>query len=94
MAKARLQLTEAQAAVLAPLRKRLQDMLEQIEQPGGSFIPDQTKSALAQLGAELPAMLRDLNADPATAKVLEDTFSAALASGLSKVESGKLKVNP
>lgn len=42
------------------------------------------RSSLEQLRKDLPELLKQINANPETAKVLEDTLSAALLNGLTE----------
>lgn len=59
---------------LAPLREKIEYVLT-IEDP--EFF----MNALKNLQAELPAMLLEINANPKSAKALEDTFSSAAING-------------
>jgi len=74
LAAARLQLGEAQAEVLAPIRARLADILAG---PDSDLAP-----ALDRLRAELPDLLKQISLEPETRKILEDTLAAALLNGL------------
>ncbi len=75
LAAARMELAAAQEEVLQPLRAELERILA---------VPDSDlQSAIRNLQSELPALLLRINASPATAKVLEETLSAAIVSGMS-----------
>ncbi len=71
------QLTTAQAAVLQPVTDRLLGILELEDERAG-------RAALAQFRADLPTMLHTINADPATAKVLQDALLAGLLNGMAE----------
>lgn len=76
LAAARDQLSIAQDKVLQPLRAELEEILA---------APDaDLPSKIENLKSKMPALLRRINADPATVKVFEDTLSAALLSGLTE----------
>jgi hypothetical protein len=76
LASARMELAAAQDTVLQPLRAELEAILQS---------PDSDLQAkIANLKSKMPALLRRINADPATVKVFEDTLSAALLSGLTE----------
>ena len=75
MVTARDLVAKAVATDLQPLVKRLERIL-QIEDP------ELLRSKLEALKAELPQILKDINGDPAAAKVMADTFSAALLNGV------------
>lgn len=74
LASARELLAIQQAKSLLPIRERLAeiDLIQNSE--------DQT-AALVKLQKDLPAILKKINADPATAKVLEQTLTAAVLNG-------------
>jgi phage gp29-like protein len=74
LAAARMRLAQAQADTLLPVRKALQAALEANDQ-------DLSK-ALSALKTELPALLKKINAAPATVKIWEDIMGAAMADGL------------
>ncbi len=71
---ARVELAKAQAKTLLPLRTALAEAA-QIEDPA------QQQAALKALQERLPEMLKKMNLKPETAKVLENTMSAALLNG-------------
>jgi len=71
------QTAHAQADTLAPLRQRLQHAIDIDD-------PDFQRAALANLQRELPDMLRDINAEPQTAQVLENALAAALVNGFAE----------
>lgn len=73
-------LAAAVAADLQPLRDRLARIL-QIE------APDVLKAKLQAFLAELPQLLKDINADPESARVLEALAAPALAQGLTEKAS-------
>ncbi len=74
LAAARMELAAAQDQVLQPLRAELEKVLQ---------APDSDLQAqLSDLKARLPDLLRRINADPATAQVIEGALSAALLNGL------------
>ncbi len=75
MGSARDLVAKAVADDLQPLVKRLERIL-QIEDP------EVLRTKLEGLKAELPQLLKDINADPAAAKIMADTFSAALLNGV------------
>ena len=68
-------LAQKQAIVLKPLRDRLAAIQEITNE-------DQFKAAVAKLKGDLPAMLLQINKSPVTAKVLEQTMTAALLNGM------------
>lgn len=76
-AKVQDDVARAMADDLAPLRTRLQRILEIAD-------PEIQRSRLAALAEELPALARDLNADPAAARALERMLSAAMVVGMMK----------
>ena len=67
-------LAAAFAEDLAPLRERLARILE-IEDP------DLMRAKLAAFLKQLPQLLKDINADPESARVLEDQLQTGLLSG-------------
>lgn len=62
---------------LQPIRNRLETII-QVEDP------ELRNAALKKLQSDLPAMLLKINANPSSAKVLEDTLAAAMANGISE----------
>ncbi|MBI3986754.1 MAG: hypothetical protein HY343_07535 [Lentisphaerae bacterium] len=82
LAASRLQLAEAQEKVLQPLRTRLSEILQNED-------PDFQRAALENFRKDLPKLLEEINADPATAKILEENLSAALLNGLSEPSAAK-----
>ncbi|MBI4024842.1 MAG: DUF935 family protein [Verrucomicrobia bacterium] len=82
LAAAREELGRAQARALLPLRERLAE-IETIANAN-----DQ-QEALRRFQRDLPALLKKINAAPATAQVLEKTLGAALLNGMAtqKTES-------
>lgn len=70
-------LASAVAADLQPIRDRLARIL-QIESP------DVLKAKLQAFLAELPQLLKDINADPESARVIEAIAAPALAKGLTR----------
>jgi len=74
---ARQQFAAAVADDLQPIRARLKKIL-QIDEP------DILAARLRSFLEELPRLLKSINADPASAKVLEETLSAALLNGLTQ----------
>jgi hypothetical protein len=77
LAAARIELAGAQDKVLQPLRARLTAIAEMTD-------IEAQRAALETLRADLPEMLKAMNANPETAKVFENTLSAALLSGLTE----------
>lgn len=68
------QLTQAQAKALEPLVLKLENALK---------VPDdQLAASVQRVIAELPALLKQMNLNPATARVLENAYTAALFDGL------------
>lgn len=78
----RQRFAEALAEDLQPIRDRLARIL-QIEDP------DVLAARLRAFLEELPRLLKSINADPASAKALEETMSAALLNGLAAGKTGK-----
>jgi hypothetical protein len=76
-------LSRALAEDLQPIRDRLARIL-QIEDP------DVLAARLRAFLDELPRLLKSINADPAAAKALEETMSAALLNGLAAGKPGQL----
>jgi hypothetical protein len=74
-------LARAVAEDLEPVRQRVADVLA-IEDPAI------LARRLRALREELPGLLRDLNADPAGARALEDVLSAAVLSGMASRRDG------
>lgn len=74
-AAAQEQLAKAVAEDFQGLAKRL-ERIQQIEDP------ELRRTKLQALHDELPQILKDINADPASAKVFANTFGAALLNGV------------
>lgn len=68
------QLLPAQGAALAPVRARIEKALAAPDES----LANEIESALA----DLPALLKQINLRPATARLLENTFTSALLDGL------------
>ena len=68
-------LAQKQAIVLKPLRDRLAAIQEITNEA-------QFKAAVAKLKSDLPAMLLQINKSPVTAKILEQTMTAAILNGM------------
>ncbi len=80
-------LAQAVAADLQPLVRRLEAILQISD-------PTLLRQKLEALQRELPRLLQDVNADPDSARVLEQTLSAALANGITQgAEARPLKNN-
>jgi phage gp29-like protein len=76
LAVARMDLAAAQDKVLQPLRAELERILA---------TPDSDlQTEILNLKSKLPDLLRQINADPETVKIFEDTMSAALLTGLTE----------
>ena len=75
----RAEFVRAMAADLAPVRKRLEAILR-IEDP------EILKNRLGAFQRELPRLLKDINADPASARVLEGMMRAAMREGAARKE--------
>jgi phage gp29-like protein len=73
LAEIRLHCAEAQDAVLQPLRAVLEEIL--------SSSDTDLKSQISNLKSKLPALLKKINADPATAKIIEKIISESLMRG-------------
>lgn len=67
----------AVAADLQPIRRRLERIAQIAD-------PDIRRERLIALRADLPGLLRDINADPEAAGPLEQTMAAALLNGISQ----------
>lgn len=76
-AVARDHFAKAVATDLQPVRNRLERIL-------GIADPDVLAARLKEFLAELPRLLKSINADPASAGALEQSLSAALFNGLAK----------
>ena len=84
LAEARQQLAPAVARDLAPFWAELANILR--------LPDDKLAPALAALRAELPNYLRRINADPASAAVLENTMAAALLNGYAEAATSRAAV--
>jgi phage gp29-like protein len=74
LASAHTMLTRAQAQALAPLHRRIDSALK---------VPDaQLANEINRVLAELPEMLKHMNLNPPTARILENAYTAALMDGL------------
>ena len=78
LTKAQLALAVAQANDLAPVRARLRAILALAD-------VESQRAALQDLRAELPDILRVINASPSAARALEEAMGAALINGLDDV---------
>lgn len=72
----------AAAADLQPLRTRLERILQIAD-------PDIFRAKLTALRAELPQLLRNINADPELARTLEKQLAAAFCDGVAKWTGGQ-----
>lgn len=81
------QLGQALSNDLQPLRRRLENILQ---------IPDAEilRTRLQAFKSELPELLLDLNTDPATAQVIEQTISAALWNGVDEAARDRKEATP
>ena len=80
LARARIQLAEAQSEALLPVAERLNAIYNQADTDDAD--PDELRVALERFrDVELPELLQSINAEPETAQVLEDLMSAALLNG-------------
>jgi phage gp29-like protein len=77
VASARAELARAQARVLLPLRQRLAEIEAMTDESA-------QKEALVALRNDLPALLKKMNADPRTARIIENTLAASLFNGLAE----------
>lgn len=80
LAVARAQLSEAQQAVLKPVADRLNELYKIADREDWNP-EDFTAQVRKFLDVELPDLLRQANAEPQTAKVLEELFVAAYFNG-------------
>lgn len=80
-------LRDALAADFTPLRERLAYVLDLDE-------PDFQIAALRNLRGELPNLLLSLNADPASARALEESMAAAVLNGFAEAAETRMEPAP
>jgi phage gp29-like protein len=76
IATARLQLAEEQARVLQPVVKRLAKAADAAD----------PVAELKKVQSDLPDLLKEINANPETAKLIEEIISAAVVNGMAKAK--------
>lgn len=74
---AHVELAKRLALDLYPVRKRLERILQISD-------PEIMSAKLKAFQADLPELLKDIIADPASAQIIEDTLSAAMVNGLTQ----------
>lgn len=82
LANARTALAQAFARDLQPLRIELENIL-QIEDP------EDMRSALEKLRADLPTLLKQMNASPESARILEALLGASLVNGYAEANAAR-----
>jgi hypothetical protein len=88
LAKNRLRLAAAQQRTLEVVARPLQELFQR--EAAGGMSDAELAAELTKLRDSLPAMLKEINADPETAVVMAEMMAEAFAKGV-KPETGNLK---